>query len=158
MNTAHVCVYKSAAAALAAAALAAAALVAAALAAAYNLFYSMCKSEAAYDLFYSMCKSEAEGIRCLNCWRSLVCRELMLSCLARWRLCGCSPLLLLIIRGTASCITSNLTEQAAPSLSSSWALRHRIMMMHSICASCFAAAGSHQHDIPVYRSRCPLTG
>ncbi len=154
MNTAHVCVYKSAAAALAAAALAAAALVAAALAAAYNLFYSMCKSEAAYDLFYSMCKSEAEGIR----WRSLVCRELMLSCLARWRLCGCSPLLLLIIRGTASCITSNLTEQAAPSLSSSWALRHRIMMMHSICASCFAAAGSHQHDIPVYRSRCPLTG
>lgn len=42
-------------------------------------------------------------VLCLVCWRSLVCREVRLSCLARRRLWECSPLLLRTIRGTSSC-------------------------------------------------------
>lgn len=45
----------------------------------------------------------AGGVLCLNCCRSLVCREVMLSCLARRRLWECKPLLVRTIRGTSSC-------------------------------------------------------
>lgn len=47
-------------------------------------------------------------ILCLICWRSLVCREVRLSCLARRRLWECSPLLLRTIRGTPSCTPHHL--------------------------------------------------
>ena len=41
-------------------------------------------------------------VRCRNCWRSLVWSEVMLSCLARRRLCECKLLLLWAISGTPS--------------------------------------------------------